>query len=154
MPRNTRNTKVTQSPVVADKIPIQLSIANVNKTTRSKKAVDQKGKVKVKAVKRKGETAGSAKKRLKTSKIPVAMAKKGKIVKRSLHKEFGIQEKYKNADVPKITIQGDQGFVAGNESPVALGVQIPTLAETQFTEGDQLINLRAEADNSFAVFRV
>ena len=136
MPRSTRNTKGVKTP---DKLA-KTSVANVNKTQR--KVQTRSSNSKPKNMKRKStkgcdltatpvETQVNTPSTSKNAKNQTQVKLKG---------GFKIREKYKNANLPDLTVRDK--VQDGQESE-------GRTTETRFTENDQIFKYSVDADDSF-----
>ena len=131
-------------------------VANVNKikTRSSSVKTGENSKAIEIGIKRKSEvvspsTSEKTKLDLKRKKTPEKARRSAKISKGRAEfspmkqGSLAIQEKYKNASLPKIMVRGKQAFIEGRETPM-------NLVETDFNEGDQILKLTVDAEYSFA----
>ena len=148
MPRTTRNSKEKKTLVKETKRVKQVSVANVNKNGQSrsaeKTALQERSAVKRKlsVEKRKGKQDKTTKK----SKIPVSAIQK-KQKEQAVVTSLSIRDKYKKANVPKITIQNSEAILEGYEDNP---IPVSSLVQTEFSDGEQMINLQVEGDESYA----
>ena len=119
------------------------SVANVNKGVKTRSATDLK--------------AATPKKRrsMNLNNDVNTPIKKGKGKQSESVREtpqpcpnLRVQEKYAQTRVPNITIRGSQAYVEGREDPIDMGSD--NLVETTYREGDKVIKLTVDPNDSFA----